>query len=265
MVEVLDIGDRVETGSYRLHSRFHAALAFLHCASGSLACVVDESKVSGPIHIRVRGVDLTAVESLAVTDRTVCVDGVSVDPGQRYDSQVRPIPIGPKRLRRNLQVLCAVLRDDAPARSLAFLVRKPAATAGFKGELERRFLTGVERLVSGDLAGVDAIRGLGPGLTPGGDDFLAGYLLGLYALGESDVRREVAARAASGNPFSAAMLRCAAEGRSIEPARSLIEAMFDGGQADSMPYHAHRLLAVGASSGADMATGIYFSLHSRVA
>jgi hypothetical protein len=55
------------------------------------------------------------------------------------------------------------------------------------------------------------------------------------------------------------MLRSAAEGRSFERASSLIQALFEGAEAD-VERHARRLFAVGASSGADLGVGLLFAL-----
>ena len=121
-------------------------------------------------------------------------------------------------------------------------------------------------MAHGDLeGGASEIRGLGYGLTPSGDDFLAGFLLGIYAL-EKAVGLDLAAQrhavreaARGANPFSEAMLRSAAEGRSFERANSLIQALFEGAEAD-VERHARRLFAVGASSGADLGVGLLFAL-----
>jgi hypothetical protein len=271
MIEVLDIGDRVETGTYRLHSRFHGALAFVRNGSASLVSVVDETKGPGPVHIVVRGLDFSHTDFLAVAPHTVLLGCAAIPVEQRSDSRLRPVALNRTRLKRNLGSLEETLRACAPVRSVVFLFEEspaPIPASAFEREFANRFRGGVERLVSGDFEGAAAIRGLGPGLTPSGDDFLAGFLLGLYALeaaGRASLapeRRAIGEMARSRNPFSAALLNCAAEGRCIEPARALIHSLFE----DSEPTvirHARRLAAVGASSGADLATGVYFALKSR--
>src|SRR5215470_4085255 len=72
--------------------------------------------------------------------------------------------------------------------------------------------------------------GLGPGLTPSGDDLLCGALVALYAIGEAEAARALYA-AISGaahratSPLSAAFLRAAAEGQSSEPLHDTIIAL----------------------------------------
>lgn len=123
-----------------------------------------------------------------------------------------------------------------------------------------------EALVAGDVAAgcaaADAVLGLGPGLTPSGDDLLAGILVtcgqlrsrsvgtGVAALGE-----HVAARAGDRTPaLSAALLRCAADGLAAEPVLGLIDAVV--GRRPLGPALC-TLLSVGHTSGHDTARGVH--------
>ena len=177
-------------------------------------------------------------------------------------------PLEPAKLAPNLRVLEKLLRASAPARSLAFLIDDGGGrtfASAFEKELARRLSAGVARLAHGELGGGAAqIRGLGYGLTPSGDDFLAGFLLGMHALEmaagiDLAAERHTIREAARGaNPFSEAMLRSAAEGRCFERAMSLIRALFEGAEAD-VERHTRSLFAVGASSGADLGVGLLFA------
>jgi hypothetical protein len=186
-----------------------------------------------------------------------------------YNSKLRVGPLEPAKLKPNLRVLEKLLLASAPARSIAFLIDECGGrtfASAFEKELARRLSGGVARLAHGDLEGGAAqIRGLGYGLTPSGDDFLAGFLLGMHALEMAagiDLaaeRRAVREAARGANPFSEALLHSAAEGRSFERASSLIQSLFEGAEAD-VERHARRLFAVGASSGADLGVGLLFAL-----
>ena len=66
-------------------------------------------------------------------------------------------------------------------------------------------------------AAVAGLLGLGPGLTPSGDDVLAGALLGLHANGNVDLAAQLGVQVADASsqgtsPLSAALLRCAIGG-----------------------------------------------------
>ena len=123
---------------------------------------------------------------------------------------------------------------------------------------DRRRDLAVRCVDRGDLDGaVDALAGLGPGLTPAGDDALAGILL---VFGWHDrAAAMVAADRARTNDIARAFLAWAARGQSIEPVHDLLAASADHhvGAAEAA---LARLVAVGYSSGADLAFGIRLTL-----
>jgi hypothetical protein len=113
-----------------------------------------------------------------------------------------------------------------------------------------------------DLATAAALLGgVGPGLTPAGDDCLAGILLlarirggeaaeaGLVAVAESVDTNEVAA----------AFLVWAARGQSIEPVHRFLTSSAEGRAADAADALA-ALVGFGHSSGADLALGLRLGL-----
>lgn len=79
-----------------------------------------------------------------------------------------------------------------------------------------------------------ALIGVGPGLTPSGDDFLCGVMATLHYLGRGAVAWRLAeavvpAAAAETNLISAAYLRCAAEGEASEVLFSVLNSIAAGG------------------------------------
>ncbi len=112
----------------------------------------------------------------------------------------------------------------------------------------------------GDLDGaVDALAGLGPGLTPAGDDALAGLLL---IVGAHDRAAAVAAAdRARTNDIARAFLAWAARGQSIEPVHRLLAAGDDGTASTALA----DLLRFGHSSGADLAFGLGLGLRVLIA
>jgi hypothetical protein len=152
-----------------------------------------------------------------------------------------------------LPVALAVLTGrPAPAGPLAALAAPPLAAlrvATARGD------------VSGCLAAAHRLLGLGPGLTPAGDDGLAGWLAGL---GTAGVRGRglvaavgpdllAAARERTG-PLSRAFLAAAAAGVAAEP----LHAFAVTPDAE----HRSALLALGATSGGDLLAGYLLARHA---
>lgn len=102
-----------------------------------------------------------------------------------------------------------------------------------------------------------ALIGLGPGLTPAGDDVLVGLLSALVCLGHPGSDRLAAGvvETATGRTtdLSLALLRHARVGNCIGEVGTLLQALAGVGDVDT----AHeRLLAVGHSSGAALCVGV---------
>jgi hypothetical protein len=119
------------------------------------------------------------------------------------------------------------------------------------------------------LPAVAQLLGRGPGLTPTGDDVLAGALVALCALGSpaASVLGDAVLTAApeATTTVSAALLTYAARGECIPQMADLVEAI--GGSEGALPRTAGALLAVGHCSGAGLLHGVLVGLaiaHSRL-
>jgi hypothetical protein len=139
------------------------------------------------------------------------------------------------------------------------LAGRPAGLAA------RRLADGAIR---GHLASVAAaaagLAGLGPGLTPSGDDLLAGFVAAWTLVGQSlrcdrESREGVASALLAGarpgaSPLGRAWLEHAVRGELPEPMTRFAEALFAADPGDLVPA-VRRVLAVGASSGTDWSAG----------
>jgi hypothetical protein len=151
----------------------------------------------------------------------------------------------------------------AAAAPLAGEVLRRASPSALMEEPWRAALArAVACLEAGDLFGAAAaLGGAGPGLTPAGDDALAGILIAARARGGYAVEEEVieAAGAARTSVLAGAFVRWAARGQSIAPVHDLLGALAAGdcGAAEAAR---DELCALGSSSGADLALGLRLGL-----
>jgi hypothetical protein len=109
---------------------------------------------------------------------------------------------------------------------------------------------------------VQALVGLGEGLTPSGDDFLVGFLAVLHLTGFLPCRADSLVQAQfyecvrlGTSQLSGEFLRCALTGHFAEPLVMLVRALC-APEADAWPVHAATLATVGHSSGVDAMVGI---------
>ena len=118
----------------------------------------------------------------------------------------------------------------------------------------------------------EALLGLGAGLTPGGDDILAGMLTGWHAAGRSDLARTwgsslIAPASQRTTALSADLLRLAASGHACLELLAVLRVAgeaspADGGRSSTRLRPAVlRLLSVGHTSGVDLTTGLALGLR----
>ena len=165
------------------------------------------------------------------------------------------------------------LLQEAPRDSFALFVIGQTAESEMNKLLQRKSLLGLESITSAlkslkasDLE--DAARilaGLGPGLTPAGDDFLIGIMHALWALFPEEQAQSIsnqlanvaAPRTAS---ISANWLEAAARGEAGETWHKLFEAILADDQ-EQVEAAILRILPTGHTSGADALAGFIHTLE----
>jgi len=121
--------------------------------------------------------------------------------------------------------------------------------------------TALRALADSDAAAVPALLGRGDGLTPSGDDVLAGWLVARYATERplTPIVDVVLAEAANRTTLlSATLLRRAAVGEAIPVSRDLLLSLRSGTGVDEAR---ERLVRIGHTSGAALALGISLALE----
>lgn len=120
------------------------------------------------------------------------------------------------------------------------------------------------------VAAAEALLGLGPGLTPSGDDIVGGVLFARRAAVVRDAEwgraaADIVTRARSRtHPISAALLEDLAAGAGHEPVHDLVDALARG-HLDQAWSALQRLSRLGHSSGWDLATGVLIGLAGTAA
>lgn len=148
----------------------------------------------------------------------------------------------------------------------------PSNEKHFQTSFEIHFLanarSSIEKIKSGSIInGINQLKGTGFGLTPSGDDFNAGLLLGMfYTESKNDcdlkvLRQEIWLNAKGNNQLSNAFLWNASQGYfhyAFHNFLNLTPQNFD------FEAHLQSLLAHGATSGADLLSGFIFSIQNKI-
>ena len=225
----------------------------------------DVPQVCFPIRIPDSAMIVCDKERLRIGDLEIGVRGARVwDPRPDW----RKLRARKGRLLAGLPHLITILEHTATRDSLAGLVtRLPAPASALAAEFHRRMQEPADKLVaglrSGDASpireGSTGLVGLGNGLTPAGDDWIVGSLLGAWIVWqESEIGRlaDTVAKSATGKTtqLSTAMIQAASHGECSAPWHDLLAALL-AEDAGLIRAAAERIVARGHTSGADALSG----------
>jgi hypothetical protein len=214
------------------------------------------------------GLDLRPGMSASVCDQDITIENAvrfTLDCSEPWCALPWPACPPPKRLIEISATLARRAAIEAPEESLArHFDRPPAAlfarVAGPRITLFENSLYG-----AGLAEAAHGLIGLGPGLTPSGDDFLSGALAALQATGEraaharlSDV---IAAALGSTSALSACFLQAVASGHVGEHLHRVVASAITGDVEAALTAAA----AIGHSSGWDMLAGVTSTLRTAAA
>lgn len=126
----------------------------------------------------------------------------------------------------------------------------------------------VAALAQGDPTPACGLLGLGPGLTPAGDDVVAGALAAFALMDRLPVAAAAAVTSAARSrttALSASLLMAAARGQVVPEAARTLRGLARGDDINEITATVQGLFAVGATSGHDLALGLAAALTSTAA
>ena len=170
------------------------------------------------------------------------------------------LPIDRECLARGVINMRRAARNRVPADGLGFLVGGVASSgplARIGRDASRALRDWLAHPGSAPPHGLIALIGLGPGLTPSGDDFLGGALVALHAFGKMDPAKVLGdwllPRCANAtHPVSVAHLAAAARGEGGEALHACLCALAEGRDANDA---LDAIAKVGHTSGWDALAG----------
>lgn len=226
-------------------------------AAGTIISVVQPGIGPGPFSLvvdckRPFPTSLTPQSPTSKTSTSLCIGPLQID--------LRPAKLWPPRpnwgLVRQQQ---AAWEKMLPDLQTAVSQNQHRLNTGSPAHFARQFHTATDvlgaALAQSDAAGMEtavaSLAGLGPGLTPAGDDFLLGMLLGLWATRPAVEVGEIAdmvvkTAVSRTTQLSAAWLKAAAAGEATLPWHDLAKAM-QSGFGWQQPFN--QILDTGATSG----------------
>ncbi|MHA1448282.1 MAG: DUF2877 domain-containing protein [Candidatus Hodarchaeales archaeon] len=273
--KILSYGDKISDGKYEVHSRFEKVINFIIPRNND-GRIKNENKIvvsvvkpeigGGPTNIVIEGADFTSISLLEIDSNRIKLDNIEiiVPSGKFYSSSLERTDIILSLFERNINILKDTLINKGPRKSLVFIhdgARKGEFHSSFDKGYLSRFTAGYEQITGGKIAeGAKMIRGIGYGLTPSGDDFLIGFIAGLYLSqlihGKNTSKKIelVCDLSLSENYISNTFLLMAKEGLFYEKLKNLCNALMIN-DAKDIEMKTTLIIDTGETSGADMLTG----------
>ncbi|MEJ0079242.1 MAG: DUF2877 domain-containing protein [Alphaproteobacteria bacterium] len=261
----------------------------LYLRSGDdFICIGDPEIGNGPMTLIGNLRVLPTLRSLAGQLSFVCDEHITIGDSVRFTFDHSELwrPLGwpkcasPERLIDICAGLISRAATGAPQEGIARYVASRIETPARQQPLTRvarpritRFEHWLSDLVEGkhtpaavSREAVQGLIGLGPGLTPSGDDFLVGVLSVLDALGESEPQTAMARAIVDALPglttsLSACFLRAAAAGHFGEHLHQAVSSVITGDVDAAIAIAAE----IGHSSGWDIMAGILITLRIAAA
>ena len=221
------------------------------CTPEWMFVVTSRSMPRGPLYLAVDAADVFVPPGTSVTisGSQLHLGTARLEAWESAEVWIGDVP-DPMGLRRHREMAIAAL---APLAQRSALQAEPFSRVALRAlpALKHGHFSEVSRM----------LLGLGPGLTPAGDDALAGILIAARFLGE--LRQDVSALATAGSTSSLSLsfVRWAARGQAIAPIHAVLTAGAAGSERRCRAAVAE-LARMGATSGADCAFGIAAALRT---
>lgn len=179
---VISLGSAVPVG--RFEQVFSSHNSVLNLIWDQQVISVCSSSISpGVNRINLDCVELPEISSLEVLPERILINDqlCHTEDMQIYTAPSFSCPVFPGYLKSGLEQSARFLKDNQPVHSVPYLLDSGSEiSGGFEQALAASYRSGYQHFIEGRyLEGLSCFKGKGYGLTPGGDDFISGFVLGL--------------------------------------------------------------------------------------
>jgi hypothetical protein len=287
------LGYAVPAGDFdaSVHSVFHSALNLRPWHGEDLLTLVRSDEPDLPQGIRLDTPVGFSFENFQIGERAICRQGILSFENSGLAVQLR----GARRWECDLSKL--EIDTGVPAVSTAwslvwealnqrqkrlhaeivaddFLAEDKIRSSGVSskaGQAMRGLVNSTRRFDLAGTAALQALIGLGSGLTPSGDDLLAGYMAGLWCTVQKmsdraqyikELGKKVIALSVRTNDISRTYLLHAAQGQVSSRITALAEAIGRASEPDRLMESAEQAMQTGSTSGMDTVTGLLLGISA---
>ena len=290
----LTLGYAVPTGNFdaAVHSVFHSALNLRPTNEDRLLTLVISSEPDLPQGIRIDSPDGFSFEGFHIGESVTCKDGIlrfektrltiQLNDAPRWDSALSKLEVDTSKpaISSALSVVWEILNQrqkhlnsdiiaDKLFSSNETAQAKPVSSK--TGKAIRELFTATQNLEIDGISAAKALIGLGSGLTPSGDDLLAGFIAGLWCTTQNESGRtqfisalgkSIIAHSTRTNDISRTYLYHAAHGHVSRRLLALVKTISNGGISKRLLETAESAMQTGSTSGMDAVTGLLIGISA---
>ncbi len=255
-----------------MHSTFNNITNFINVRKNIISLSHDKKYLS-PNSIIISGISHKNIESININDKKIIINETSFDKKDLkiYKSSIKFKINEQESIISRIETFIKKNVLEFNPLSLAFLI-KPKLEENFETRFQRAFVKHTKSAWNeieneNILQGITKMKGSGIGLTPSGDDFIAGMLYALVLIEKinntdtSKIRKSIYEAAISNNDISRNMLCYASIGAYFKQFKDL-QTAFINNDRNTKDYLIN-LIKIGETSGSDMLTGFYLILKNK--
>ena len=293
VLPAITLGYAVPTGDFdaSVHSIFHSAMNLRLKDGDAFLTLVLSSEPDLPQGIRLDAPEGFSFEKFHIGELAICRDGILHLEKSRLSVQLRnawhreydlsrlEIDTGNPAVSAAWDLAWEALNErqkrlNAEIIAEDLLRPDPSIQPGVPSKAGRAIRELVMATRQLDLTGalaIEALIGLGSGLTPSGDDLLAGYMAGLWCTVRKQKERvqfirelgkKVIGLSVRTNDISRTYLFHAARGQVSSPLAALADAISRGDKSEHLLEVAEKAMQNGSTSGMDAVTGLLVGISA---
>lgn len=269
-METIILGDSLPQGRFKIHSSFKNVCNYIN-ANNELVFITNLKKNISANSIYIENGNVGQFKSVQISENEVFLNDINILPqAEFYNSKLDYSQIDIQMLDNTLQIIPLEYNKLFAPESMLFVMDSEKCkffTSGFDYHFMKNSLKACEMIKSGEVeAGVRMLKGTGRGLTPSGDDFIAGLIYGLhfnehkYQIPLSNLRESIYLNSIGNNILSNAFLLNSKNGNCFYLFKNFV---YLASQTKLVSDNLKELFNMGATSGADLLSGYIFSVINK--
>lgn len=265
-MHIIFFGDCIQNGNYHFHSGFDNIDNFINQNNEFISIASNDSYLA-PNCVVIDDFISGRYREISINNEQLIINNINhtLYKALEYNTNFIYPDISTKALKDRIEIFLQINQNNFAQKSLFFLLN-PKNEEFFNSAFEKAYKNQMKYAFSifktNIIDSITEFKSRGGGLTPSGDDFIAGILFALdfFIINKnSEFKDLIFQKALSNNVFSNNYLRFAYQSKYFKRFKDFLLAFFSENQNDINIAFA-QMTAIGDTSGSDLLTGFFSTL-----